>query len=266
MYVERADIRERCTDAVLERGENYRSEGRIGRLARFGDQITADVQGSCSYDVTVDFGPTPLETACTCPYGGPGICKHVVAVLLDIVESPPSDERPHVEELLEELSQDALRSFLLDELERDSKLHDRFRARFDEERRSVSAYRDEIDSLFDDHTVEYPVVTEAIDFSHWFELAERYRTHGRYREATTVYRAIVEGVEGNSDRIDAAYGHYARVFQRALDGYVDCVQSGEVSDSEFRDAVSVFSERAEAAVGPYSERYREALSTLTNEQ
>jgi len=28
----------------------------------------------------------------------------------------------------------------------------------------------------------------------------------------------------------------------------------------------VLSERAEAAVGPYSERYRDALATLTNEQ
>jgi len=265
MYVERADIRERCTDAVFERGENYRSEGRIGRLARFGDRITADVQGSCSYDVTVDFGPTPFETACTCPYGGPGICKHVVAVLLDIVESPPSDERPHVEELLEELSQDALRSFLLDELARDSELRDQFRARFDEESRSVSAYRDEIDQLFDEHTVEYPVVTEAIDFSHWFDQAERYRTRERYRDATTVYHAIATGVDENSDRIDAAYDHYARVFQRALDGYVECLDAAELADSELRDAVSVLSERAETAVGPYGERYRDALATLTNE-
>jgi len=265
MQVERADIQDRCTDAVFERGENYRSEGLIGRLARFGDRVTADVQGSRSYDVTVDFGPTPFETTCTCPYGGPGICKHVVAVLLDIVESPPSDERPHVKELLEELSQDALRSFLLDEVERDSELRDRFRARFDEERRSVSAYRDEIDQLFDEQTIEYPVVTEAIDFSHWFEQAERYRSRERYREAATVYRAIATGVEENSDRIDAAYDHYARVFQRALDGYVECLKAAEVTDSEFRDAVSVLSERAEEAVGPYGERYRDALATLTNE-
>jgi len=266
MQVESDAIRERCTDAVFERGENYRREGRISRLARFGDCVTADVRGSRPYDVTVDFGPTPFEATCTCPYDGPGICKHAVAVLLAVDDSPPDDERPHVEELLEGLSQDALRSFLLDELERDSELRDRFRARFDDEHHSVSAYRDEIDQLFDDHTVEYPVVTEAIDFSHWFDQAERYRSRGRFGDAATVYRAIAAGVEGNSDRIDAAYDHYARVFQRALDGYVECLDAAELTDGEFRDAVSVLSERAEAAVGPYGERYRDALSTLTNEQ
>jgi len=264
MQIERSDIQDRCTDAVFERGENYRSEGRIGRLARFGDRVTADVQGSRSYDVTVDFAPTPFDATCTCPYDGPGICKHAVAVLLDVAADPPEDERPHIEALLADCSQDSLRSFLLDELAGDPELRDRFRARFDEHR-SVSAYRDDIDQLFDKHTVEYPLVTEAIDFSHWFDQADRYRSRDCYREAATVYRAVAEGIERNLDRIDAAHDHYARTFQRALDGYVECIRAAELTDSAFREAVSVLSEQAEEAIGPYGERYREAVGMLTDD-
>jgi len=35
--VDEATIRERCTDAVFERGVNYREEGHIQRLDRFDD-------------------------------------------------------------------------------------------------------------------------------------------------------------------------------------------------------------------------------------
>ena len=80
-----------------------------------------------------------------------------------------------------------------------------------------------------------------------------------------MHRAIAEGIEGNLDRIDGAHGHYAQTFQRALDGYVDCVQAADMSDSEFQEAVSVLSEWAEDAVGPYAQRYHGALATLTDD-
>ncbi|PSP82771.1 hypothetical protein BRC96_11240 [Halobacteriales archaeon QS_6_64_34] len=266
MEVERAVIRERCTDAVFERGEQYLSEGRVGRLARFGERVTAEVQSAKSDDVTVDFGPEPFESACTCPYDGSGVCKHVVAVLLAVSEDPPEDERPQIEALLDDRSGDSLRSFLLEEFTDDPEMRDRFRARFEAESHSVSAYRDDIDTLFEEATGESSVVTEAIDFSRWFDRAERYRSYGRDREAATVYRAVTESIEENLDRIEGAYGHYERTFQRALDGYVDCLQTAALSDSEFQAAVSVLSERAEAAVGPYSQRYRGAVATLTDDQ
>ena len=89
MNIDEATIRRRCTDAVFERGVNYRDEGRLQRLDRFDDLVTATVHGSNSYDVTVEFGEGDLETRCPCPYDGSGDCKHVVAVLLDVAASPP---------------------------------------------------------------------------------------------------------------------------------------------------------------------------------
>lgn len=266
MSINRQQIRDRCTDAVFERGANYRSEGRIGRLSRFSDCITADVQGSRSYDVTVDLSATPFEATCTCPYDGPGTCKHVVAVLLDVAETPPDDEQAEIERILDGVTPEALRSFLLDELARNPELHDRFRARFDDNSRSVDEYRDDVEQLFDDHTVDYPVATEAIDFSHFFDQAEQYRSGDRYCEAATVYRAIAEGIERNEDRIDAAYDHYARTFQRALDGYIECVRTADLSDEASQEAVSALAERAGDAIGPYAEQYQTALDRLEGDR
>ena len=266
MSINRQQIRDRCTDAVFERGENYRSEGRIDHLRRFSDCITADMQGSRSYDVTVDFSTAPFDATCTCPYDGPGICKHVVAVLLDVAETSPDDEQAEIERILDGVTPEALRPFLLDELAQNPELRDRFRARFGDNSRSVDEYRDDVEQLFEKHTADYPVVTEAIDFSHFFEQADQYRSRNRYREAATIYRAIAEGIERNEDRIDAAYDHYARTFQQALDGYVECVRTADLSDEAYQDAVSVLTERASSAVGPYAEQYQDALDRLEEDK
>ena len=53
MAIEKTDIRELCTDAVFERGENYYSDGRILDRTRVDDTITATVQGSRQYDVAL---------------------------------------------------------------------------------------------------------------------------------------------------------------------------------------------------------------------
>ena len=58
-----------------------------------------------------------------------------------------------------------------DALAENPDLREQFLARFGDGGKSVKAYRDEIEELFDQHTEDYPVVTEAIDFSHrsWVE-------------------------------------------------------------------------------------------------
>lgn len=262
MPIDESQITEICTEAVYERGQTYRTEGRIGGLDRFGDIVTADVQGTRSYDVTVDCSAAAFDATCTCPYDGPGECKHVVAVLLEVAKNPPGDERDRIESLVEDVSADELRSFLLDSLARDAALRERFRAQFDDAGRSVDEYRSEIDQLFDEHTAEYPVVTEAIDFSRFLDMADQYRSRGRYREAATVYRAIAEGIDRNEERIDAAYDHYARTFRTALDGYVECVQAADMDADEYEEAAAVLAARAGDAVAPYAEQYRDALDTL----
>jgi uncharacterized Zn finger protein len=134
--------------------------------------------------------------------------------------------------------------------------------RFGDGGKSVEAYRDEIEELFDQHTEDYPVVTEAIDFSHFFEVAEQYRERECYRAAATVYRALFEGIDDNHPRIDAAYDHYAKALRSALDGYVDCVLAVDPSDSEFEQYASALETQAISEPRINEEQFRYALDAL----
>lgn len=262
MNVDEDTIRGLCTDAVFERGRNYREEGRILRTERFEDVVTAVVQGSNRYDVTVELGGSSVDAQCTCPYDGAGECKHVVAVLLDVAANPPRDESEGIETVIEEVSAEDLRAFVRDALAEHSDLRDQFLARFGDAGPSVEEHREEIDRLFDQHTQDYPVVTDAIDFSHFFDLAERYRERDRYPDAATVYRAVFEGIDENTVRIDAAYDHYAKTIQSAIDGYIDCVLATDPGPEEFERYAGVLEERAASDPPVNSEQFWRALEDL----
>jgi uncharacterized Zn finger protein len=84
-------IRDPCTDPVFRRGQKYRNGGRIQRIDRLDDVVTAVVRGSSQYDVTVEWGRKAIDARCTCPYDGAGECKHVVAYS---VPNYPSSREP----------------------------------------------------------------------------------------------------------------------------------------------------------------------------
>ena len=262
MDLKNATIRDICTDVVFERGRDYRDEGRIQRIGRFGDVVTAAVQGSSLYDVTVELDENTVDARCTCPYEGAGECKHVVAVLLDVVANPPQDESERVERVMQDVSSDDLRAFVRDALAENQDLRERFLARFGDGGKSVEVYRDEIEELFNQHTQHYPVVTEAIDFSHFFDVAKQYRERERYRAAATVYRALFEGIDDNHTRIDAAYDHYTKILQSALDAYVDCVLAADPSDGEFEQYAGALEAQAISEPRINEEQFRRALNAL----
>lgn len=260
MNVDEETIHNRSTDAVFERGRKYRDEGRIQRLDRFGDLVTAAISGSKLYDVTVEFGGRSIDTKCTCPYDGSGDCKHVVAVLLDIAAGPPPDESERVEAVLDDVSADDLRGFVRDTLAEHAELREQFLARFGDEHKSVEEYREEIAQLFEQHAD--PTVFEAIDFSRFFEIAEQYRDRDRYLAAATVYRAVFEEVDEKYNWIDGAYDHYARTIQTALDGYADCVLATDPSPDEFDTYAGVLEARATTEPPINNEQFRRALDDL----
>jgi uncharacterized Zn finger protein len=137
-----------------------------------------------------------------------------------------------------------------------------FLARFGDGGRSVEAYRDETEGLFDQHTQHYPVVTEAIDISHFFEVAEQYRERECYWTAATVYRALFEGIDDNQTRIDAAYDHHAKALRSALEGYVDCVLAADLSDNEFERFAGALEAQAMSEPRINDEQFRRANATL----
>lgn len=262
MNIDKPTIRNLCTDAVFERGQNYRSDGRIQRIDRFNDHVTAVVQGSSQYDVTLKLGDNSIDTQCTCPYDGVGDCKHVVAVGLDVAAGPPSDEGERVESVIDDVSPADLRSFVCDALAQNPTLRDRFLAQFGDATPSVDDHRDEIEQLFDQHTQDYPVVTDAIDFSHWFEMANQYRERERFLAAATVYRALFEEIDDNMDRIDAAYDHYAETMQTALDGYIDCVLATDPDPEEFERYAGVLDTRVSTGTSMNRGQFARMLDEL----
>jgi len=260
MNVDRETIENRSTDAVFERGRNYRDEGRIQKLDRFDNLVTATVSGSNLYDVTVEFDGKHIDTRCTCPYGGSGDCKHVVAVLLDIAASPPQDESDRVEVVLDDVSADDLLDFVRDALAEHTELREQFLARFGDDHKSVDEYREEIAQLLDQHAD--PVVFKAIDFSRFFEIAEQYRDRDRHLAAATVYQAVFEEIDEKYNLIDGAYDHYARTIQTALDGYANCVLATNPTPEEFDTYAGVLEERATTDPRINDEQFLRALDDL----
>lgn len=266
MELTEEDVRERCTDAVFERGQKYLTDGRIHRIARFDDEVTAVVSGSRNYDVHVDLSAAGVETRCRCPYDGPGTCKHVVAVLLRYLNDPPSDESDRIDGFLESADADDLRAFLREELASDADLRDRFLARFGESTtRSVEDLRAEIDHLFEETNPEYAVVFEPIDFREYVDLAAKYREQEQYESAATIYRALVESLDDNMELVDGAYDHFSGVFTDALDGYVDSVVDADLDRDDVDETVAFLEERATSGT-PFLRDYFEQAAGELREQ
>ena len=266
MDVTKDAVRDICTDAVFERGKRYLAEDRIHEIRRVDTAVTAVVSGSRRYDVRVDLATDGFAPWCDCPYDGPGTCKHVVAVLLRCVDDPPADDGDQLNAALDGADADDLRAFLREELATDADLRARFLARVGEPtRQSVDELRASIDRRFEETNPEYHVVFDPIDFAQWFDLANEYREQGRYASAATVYRALVESVDDNMERVDGAYDHFSRAFSRALDGYVDCVATAERDADAVTDAVTFLNERAMSGTPSLGEHYEKAAVELREE-
>lgn len=263
MDIDIETIQDRCTDAVFERGQTYQKDNRIRRISRFDTVVAAEVRGSSLYTVTVEFVERGLNVHCTCPYEGPGDCKHIVAVLLETVSDDPPDKSNRIDEILDNRSKDELHSYLREVLSRNPQLCEQFLARFGEKTgKSASEYREEVDKLFETHSEGDGLVFEAIDFSRYFDLAEQYQNQDRYRTAAVIYRGLFEGIDDNIQRVDAAYDHYARSFQAALDGYVESVQQADLDPEELESFSSVLETRRSTGIDFHREQFATAFEEL----
>lgn len=72
-----------ATDTSFSRGRGYESS--VRKLKKEGDTYTAKVDGSETYKVEIIESKNSIEADCTCPYDYEGICKHIVAVGLNIL-------------------------------------------------------------------------------------------------------------------------------------------------------------------------------------
>ena len=112
-----ADIRAGTISQSFARGQDYFRSGAVSEIARRGNLLTAQAEGSdySPYQIAVillDDGSIGSAT-CTCPYDWGGHCKHIVAVLLTALHS--DDEitvKPELETLLAGLTDTQLRRII----------------------------------------------------------------------------------------------------------------------------------------------------------
>jgi len=263
MSIDRDTIRDVCTEAVFDRGEHYYDEGQVREYRRVDDVITATVTGSSVYDLTISLSDPEFDPSCTCPYQGPGACKHAVAVLLSIADDPPPDEGERIDAVIDGADASTLQRFLREELGRDTAMLDRFYATFGADpTKSHEGYREDVVQSFAEHSGKHDLVVDGIDFEPLMTVGERYRDRGCYREAAAVYRGLVAGIDDEFERVDGAYDHYATVFQKALHSYVACIREADLSSTELTDHEGFLIERAESGTWTHRERFRTALSNL----
>lgn len=120
-------IRGLATETSYVRGEDYADYGAVRNLVLEGETYRAHVYGTHRYTVRVWDDSGDVRSSCTCPYDWGGICKHIVAVMLSVLEQqelgqavktvgqpvvPDADASVQVDDLLASLSHEQLQAFI----------------------------------------------------------------------------------------------------------------------------------------------------------
>ncbi|MEM9830070.1 MAG: hypothetical protein AAF944_05510 [Bacteroidota bacterium] len=93
------------------RGEDYYYQDYVESIKFNGQQFTAKVLGTHPYRVEISGTPTDTYTHCSCPYDWGGICKHIVAVGLAILDGKFEDESDDYEDTVAEENAFSLKNF-----------------------------------------------------------------------------------------------------------------------------------------------------------
>lgn len=93
--LDRRALRKLAGEQSYERGEHYFANGRVRSLTEDSGRLSATVQGTRAYRVSLCVERADVEYSCTCPMGRDGaFCKHCVAVgLAWLSEQSAASER-----------------------------------------------------------------------------------------------------------------------------------------------------------------------------
>ena len=272
------DLRQMCTESSFDRGERYFEEGRVRIKEATTTRVKAVVSGTNDYQVEIELDEE-FSGECDCPYDWDGLCKHIVATFLavirDDVEIEPlmnksSCELEDTEQLLKRADADALRSFLLSEMERRSDLLNRFKAVFGKkgEGRSLDDYKAEAESLYDDvENHGYVPYGEDVDFSSLTELAELHIQKGDFLEAAKIYQALAEAIAEKMDEVDDSDGNFGEEFTNSLEAFTDCIfKAGLDADGRRPYIKYLFDKYLRGDPDYFQSDYREALDKFCREE
>ncbi|MDD2753963.1 MAG: hypothetical protein PHS80_00410 [Methanothrix sp.] len=175
-----------------------------------------------------------------------------------------------VKSLLKLADADALRSFMLSEMEQRADLMNRFKAVFGKKGkgRSLNDYKAEAESLYDD--VEdhgYVPYGVDIDFSSLSDLSELYIQKGDFLEAAKIYQALSEVIAEKMDDVDDSDGNYGEEFTDSLDSFTECITHAGLDADGKRPYIKYILENYLRGDPDYFQSdYNEALNKLCREK
>jgi len=268
------DIKKLCTETSFVRGLEYFHMGNVTNLEQFGNKITATVEGTRDYTVTIRTDKKTITATCTCPYDWGGYCKHIVATLIALSENYPDIKKDKdkkekkIMKILNNLSFDKLKDFLTSELKNNPPLRNHFTIYFSgksSKGKSLNRYKKEINLSYReisdlDGYIEYG--TE-VDFSYIRDLANRYTDAGNFLEAATIYQALSEVIAENMEGVDDSDGYYGDEFCLAIEDFVNCINEAELSHIKKKKYIDYFfSKYIENDPDYFRENYDGALSEI----
>ena len=113
----------------FHRGREYYKDGAVLTVSLRGEDLFADVQGSehRPYRVHISLHSGAFHDAdCSCPYDWAGVCKHIVAALLECIHHQDRiQEHPSIEDLIDRLDRDQLKDLIVKLAQRQPDLADR---------------------------------------------------------------------------------------------------------------------------------------------
>lgn len=272
------DLRQMCTKSSFDRGERYFEERRVRIKQATPTSIKAVVSGTDDYQVEIELDEE-FSGKCNCPYDLDGLCKHIVATFLAVIRDDTEIEPlmkksifelEDNESLLRRADPDALRSFLLSEMQQRPDLQNRFKALFGKkgEGRSLNDYKDDVESLYDDiEDHGYIPYGKDVDFSSLSDLAEIYIQKEDFLEAAKIYQALSEVIAEKMDEVDDSDGSYGEEFTDCLDAFTDCISTAGLDAKGRRPYLKYLFDRYLLGDPDYFQSdYSEALEKLCSEE
>jgi len=233
-------IRQLCTEASFERGKRYLEEGRVNILEASPTGVTAEVEGTDRYHVKADL-KDGISAECDCPYDLEGYCKHIVAVLMAMLDNREEIEammarsrqdQENALALLEEADPEELREFLRKEMEMLHPLRKHFMTWFSRGgcEKSLHDYKSELNRLFKesggyDDEIFYGI---EVDFTPFEQLAEINFNKKSFLEAAKIYQALFESIEDKMGSMDDSNAYYEVKFANYLNSYVRCIKDASL--------------------------------------
>ena len=137
-----SDWKDLFQEHILDRGESYYFDGAVLELHKTEHGYHGVVEGTEDYEVDIEMeGGRICEMYCSCPYAeGGNNCKHMAAVLFEIEEQSEEDilteetcqddQEQEVEEIIERIPEEELRSFVKGIAAQDSEIRNTLMTRY----------------------------------------------------------------------------------------------------------------------------------------